>query len=244
MPSFLLQRKEKIKQNYMECKKCSIHNQVNFRFLDNKHLHNITQCKSSQTIKKGEVIFNENDILNGVFCIYDGVCKLSKLSSNGKSQIVRFVKKGEVLGIESIISQEPVNLTAIALKDMQVCFIPKEEILASFTENSSFSLHTFKDVCSELRRADNFIIDMAQKTVKERLADGLLSLKDLFGVDNEDFIDMQLSREEIANFVGTATESLIRMLSDFAKNELIKTQGKRIKLLNENKLKRIAQGSI
>lgn len=227
-----------------ECKNCSVHHQGNFKLLETSNLQNITRCKSSYTIKKGSIIFEEGEMLSGVYCIYEGVCKLTKLSSNGKSQIVRFVKKGEVLGQESVIGQNATNLTATAVKDMQVCFIPKEQILTSFNENSLFSAGMFKEICNELRKADNFIIDMAQKTVKQRLADALLLLKDTFGVDKEQFIDIQLSREEIGNLVGTATESLIRMLSDFSKNHLIQTKGKRIKIINEHKLKCLSEGNL
>ncbi len=226
-----------------ECKKCSVYNLNKFKLLENNDLQHITQCKTSYTIKKGTIIFEEGEILNGGYCIYEGVCKLTKLCSNGKSQIVRFVKKGDVLGQESIISQEAVNLTATVVKDVQVCFIPKEQILALFNKNLSFSTGLFKEICNELHKADNVITDMAQKTVKQRLADTILLLQETFGTDKNGFIDIQLSREEIASLVGTATESLIRMLSDFAKKELIQTQGKSIRITNENKLKRISQGN-
>lgn len=226
----------------IECKNCSTHNQGVFKLLKSKTLHQMASCKSSYIVKKGEVIFEEGELLNGVYCIDEGVCKLTKLSPNGKNQIVRFVKKGDVLGQRSVIGQEKVNLTATAVKDMKVCFIPKEYILSAFAENPVFSIGIFKGMCNELREADNFIVDLAQKTVKQRLADALLNLKETFGYDVEGFIDIQLSREEIANLVGTATESLIRILSDFSKNELIETKGKRIKIICEKKLKRTSQG--
>lgn len=83
---------------------------------------------------------------------------------------------------------------------------------------------------------------MAQKTVKQRLADALLYLDDNFGTDSEGFLKVHLSREELGNMVGTATESLIRMLSDFGKQGLINMDGKRIKLSNVPKLKRLSEG--
>ena len=85
----------------------------------------MAECKTSYTIKKGEPIFEEGESTNGVYCIKDGVCKMTKLSANGKDQIIKLVKPGELLGQRSMISEEPANLSAVALEDMEVCFVPK-----------------------------------------------------------------------------------------------------------------------
>ena len=97
--------------------------------LNKEELVKMATCKTAMTVKKGEPIFEEGEHVKGVFCIKDGVCKMTKLSSNGKDQIVKLVKKGELLGQRSMISDEPANLSAVALEDMQVCFIAKSEIL-------------------------------------------------------------------------------------------------------------------
>lgn len=225
------------------CKNCKSLNINPLKSLEKDALCEISNLKHSHFIKKGSILFEEGDTLSGVFCIKEGVCKLTKLSSNGKSQIVRFAKGGDMLGMQNIISQEPAYLTATALKNVRVCFIPKEQILTSITENIQFSSHLIKESYSELCKAENIIVDMAQKTAKQRLADSLLYLKDTFDVDNEGFIDIKLSREEIGNLIGTATESIIRMLSEFAKNGLIQTQGKRIKISDYQKLKLTSEGN-
>lgn len=151
------------------------------------------------------------------FCIKDGVCKLSKLSPNGKDQIVKLISKGELLGQRFMISDEPVNLSAIALEDMEVCFIPKTEIMGLFTQNNNFSMNVMKTICGDLKEADDHMVNMAQKTVKERLAETLLYLKETFGTNADQSLKIQLSREELASMIGTATESRIRLLSDFNK---------------------------
>src|SRR5690606_11738423 len=91
-------------------------------------LKKVSDAKTSREIKKGEVIFKEGDKLKGVFCVGSGVSKLSQLSSNGKDLIVKLVTKGEILGQRSVIAEEPANLSAKALSDMKVCFIPKDII--------------------------------------------------------------------------------------------------------------------
>ena len=115
-----------------KCEQCIVREFSALKALNKDELIRISDCKTSYTVKKGETIFDEGDSLNGIYCIKDGVCKLSKLSDNGKDQIVKLVKKGELLGQRSLISEESTNLSAIAIEDMQVCFIPKQEILQFF----------------------------------------------------------------------------------------------------------------
>ena len=223
-----------------KCEQCIVREFSSLKALNKDELLKIANCKSSYTVKKGEPIFEEGENVNGIFCVKDGVCKLSKLSPNGKDQIVKLISKGELLGQRSMISDEPVNLSAIALEDMEVCFIPKSEIMGLFTQNNNFSMNVMKTICGDLKEADDHMVNMAQKTVKERLAETLLYLKDTFETNTDQSLKIQLSREELASMIGTATESCIRLLSDFNKNGLIEIKGKKIYLKDVQKLKREA----
>src|SRR5690554_1090559 len=109
-----------------KCEQCIIRQFNSLKALTTEELMRISACKTSKIIKKGEVIFEEGDTLKGVYCIKDGVCKLTKLSANGKDQIVKLVVKGELLGQRSLVGSESTNLSAVALNDMEVCFIPKD----------------------------------------------------------------------------------------------------------------------
>jgi CRP-like cAMP-binding protein len=222
-----------------KCEQCIVRQFSSLKALGKDELVKMANCKTSYTIKKGEPIFEEGEMVNGVFCIKDGVCKMTKLSDNGKEQIVKLVKSGELLGQRSMISNETANLSAIAIEDMEVCFIPKNEILGFFNENNKFSMNVMQDICGDLKQADDHMVNMAQKTVKQRLAETLLYLEDTFGVNNDKTLRIQLTREEIAGIIGTATESCIRLLSDFKKNKLIEIQGKKIILLDKVQLKKI-----
>ena len=200
----------------------------------------MAECKTSYTIKKGEPIFEEGESVNGIYCVKDWVCKLSKLSANGKDQIVKLIKPGELLGQRSLISDEPTNLSAVALEDMEVCFIPKSEIISFFNQNNQFSMNVMKTICGDLKEADDHMVSMAQKSVKERLAETLLHLEDTFGKNNDGSLHIQLSREELAGMIGTATESCIRLLSELNKSGIIELTGKKITIVDRNKLKRMA----
>lgn len=221
------------------CEQCIVREFSALKMLEKGDLLKIANCKTSITVKKGENIFEEGQNINGVFCIKSGVCKISKLSDNGKNHIVKLISKGELLGQRSLINEESLNLTATALEDMQVCFIPKTEIIGFFHSNSNFSMEILRNICEDLKEADNDLVNMAQKTVKERLARTLLYLQDKFGTDADSTLKIQLSREELSGLIGTATESCIRLLSEFKKDGLIDLIGKKISIVNEKGLRRM-----
>lgn len=223
-----------------KCEQCIVREFSSLKALNKEELLKIADCKTSYTIKKGEPIFEEGESVNGIYCIKDGVCKLSKLSANGKDQIVKLIKPGELLGQRSMISDEPANLSAVALEDMEVCFIPKNEVLGFFNSNNQFSMNLMRNICGDLKEADDHMVSMAQKSVKERLAETLIYLNDTFGKNDDGSLHIQLSREELAGMIGTATESCIRLLSEFNKDGLIELLGKKIVLKDIGKLKRLA----
>nr|WP_315153284.1 Crp/Fnr family transcriptional regulator [uncultured Flavobacterium sp.] len=224
-----------------KCEHCIVREFSSLKALNKEELLKIANCKTSYTIKKGDSIFEEGETINGVYCIKEGFCKLSKLSTNGKDQIVKLVKAGELLGQRSMVSDEPANLSAVALEDMEVCFIPKSEILGFFNKNNQFSLGMMKSICGDLKESDLHVVSMAQKTVKNRLAETLLYLQDTFGKNADNTLRIQLSREELAGMIGTATESCIRILSEFNKSGLIELIGKKIAIKDLNKLKKVAE---
>lgn len=222
-----------------KCEQCIIKQFNSMKSLTKDELIRISGCKTSRIIKKGEVIFEEGENINGVYCIKDGICKLSKLSENGKDQIVKMVVKGQLLGQRSLITEEVSNLQAVALNDMEVCFIPRVEIMADLQNNLKFSFDVLKVMARDLRDSDDIIVNMAQKTVRKRLADVLIYLHSNFGENTDGTLSILLSREDYANIVGTATESAIRIISQLKKENLISTKGKYIKIEDLAGLKRV-----
>ncbi|CAN1523605.1 Crp cAMP-binding proteins - catabolite gene activator and regulatory subunit of cAMP-dependent protein kinases [Flavobacteriaceae bacterium] len=230
------------KSNFImsKCEQCIVREFSSLKALNKDELIKLSDCKTSRIIKKGENIFEEGENVNGIFCIKEGICKLTKLSPNGKDHIVKLVTKGELLGQRSMISDEPANLSAIALDDMQVCFIPKNEVMGFFDKNNQFSMNVMKTICGDLKISDEHMVTMAQKSVKERLAETLIYLHVNFGTNTDGTLKVQLSRDELASMIGTATESCIRLLSDFNKLGLIELVGKKIVLKDINKIKKLA----
>ena len=224
------------------CENCIIRELNALKTLNKEELKRISDSKISKNIKKGEYIFDEGEKLNGVFCVRGGVSKLSKMSDNGKDQIVKIATKGEILGQRSVITEEKTNLSAVALNDMEVCYIPKQHLKDSIDNNLEFTKAILVHIAKDLRFADDAIVNMAQKTVKQRVAETLKYLEKNFGVDDEGYIGMMFTREDIANIVGTAKEACIRTLSSFKKEKLISTDGKRIKIEDKKALYRLIEG--
>lgn len=224
-----------------KCEQCIVRELSSLKALSKEELIHLSHCKDSYNVKKGDVIFNEGDLMNGVYCIKEGTCKLVKMNSNGKDTILKLISKGDLLGQTSILTEDTASLTAVAVDDMKVCFIPKNEILGFINENSKFSMEVTRDMCNRLKEANEFAANHTHKTVKERLAQTLLNIDDLAGVDEEGFLNLQLTREEIASMVGTATESCIRLLADLKKTGSIDLKGKKIKIVKSNELKNLAQ---
>jgi CRP/FNR family transcriptional regulator len=224
------------------CENCIVRQFNALRAMSKEELKKVSDSKTSKIVRKGETIFEEGEKLNGVFCVRNGVSKLSKLSLNGKDQIVKLVTKGEVLGQRSVIVDETANLSATAIDDMEVCFIPKDHIVQVLQTNPNFTVEVLRHMAHDLKEADDVIVNMSQKTVKQRIAEAFLYLKSNFGEDKEGYLILTLSREEMANVVGTATESCIRIISEFKKKALIKTSGKKIGIADERGLKALVKG--
>lgn len=224
------------------CENCIVRQFNALRAMSKEELKKVSESKTVKKIKKGQSLFEEGDKLNGVYCVRNGVSKLSKLSANGKDQIVKLASRGEVMGQRSVIAEEITNLSAVAVSDMEVCFIPKETIINTLHTNPNFTLEVLRHMAHDLKEADDVIVNMSQKTVKQRIAEAFLYLKNNFGEDNEGFLALTLSREDIANVVGTATESAIRIISEFKKEGYIHGSGKRLGIKDERKLKDMIEG--
>ncbi len=225
-----------------QCEQCIVRQFNSLRAMSKEELKKVSQSKTTKIVKKGETIFKEGEKLNGVFCVRNGVSKLSKLSANGKDQTVKLAAKGVVIGQRSVIAEELSNLSATALNDMEVCFIPKENIVNTLKTNPNFTMEVLRHMAHDLKEADDVIVNMSQKTVRQRVAAAFLYLKNNFGEDKDGFLLLTLSRDDIANVVGTATESCIRIISEFKKKGLLKNSGKKMCIVNEKGLQDLAEG--
>lgn len=203
-------------------------------------MQEIEALKICSSFKKGESIFREGSYASGVYCINAGKIKLAMMGSEGKEQIVRMAKPGDIIGYKALLSGDRYSATATAIEDCNICFIPREIFLVILQKDASLSFEMMKLLSNELKHAEEKITHLAQKPVRERVAETILFLKETYGIDKDNQINILLTREEIANLVGTATETAIRLLSEFNKEHIIELSGKKIKILDSDKLVRTA----
>lgn len=213
-----------------------------FSDLSEEHLCSLSDAKNFITHKKGQILYYENTKPLGVFCVSNGVVKIYKTASNGKEQIIRLSKKGDFVGYTSLIGEDVYTTSATIVEDASICFVPKDTFLNVLSEDTNFHKRLTKALCNDLGIMEEKLTDATQKTIRERLALMLLKLGDSYGVEGEgnQKIDILLTREEIAGLVGTATETVIRLLSEFKKDKLIDLQGKKIILLDKKGLARLS----
>lgn len=224
----------------LHCKLCTNRSHSVFHNLGSEELDKVSRLKTCISFKKGQVVMHEGARPQGVYCIHKGKLKLFKVGTEGKEQILRFATHGDLIGYRSILSDDPISASITALEDTFACYIPKASFFEVIERNPKFSLNVLKRSCHELGEAGKMIASLAQKTVKERIAEVLLMLQATFGTDEEGYVDLKLTREELANMVGTATESAIRLLSDLKAEGLIATKGRRIRLVEVDDLRKLA----
>ena len=222
------------------CDKCALETGAIFKHLSRDEVDMINFEKEFRQFKRGEVLYNEGSRISGFYCIHSGVIKVFKTGLDGKEQIIRFAKPGDIIAYRSVLSNEVACTSAKVIEDSQVCFIPAEILVSLIKSNSSYAHELLKLACHELGEANSFITDIAQKTVRERLAEILLLLVHDFGLDDQNYLQISLTREELANIVGTATESVIRLLSEFKADGFVELAGRKIKVLNKKGLEKIS----
>ncbi len=226
----------------IHCALCPGRDQSLFSELPREELDKLSNRKTCIRYKKGQTLFYEDTRPMGLFCINSGKVKVYKINSDGKEQILKLGKSGDFLGYRALISEEFYNASATVIEEGAICYIPKADFLEILQKNPGFFQKMAKKVAHDLGMMERKLMTIAQKSVRERLATTLLMLKETYGMDGEesDLIDIALSREDLANIIGTATETVIRLLSDFKSQKLIALEGKKIKVLNANGLIREA----
>lgn len=222
------------------CDKCAFETSSVFRFLTRDETDRLNFEKDFRNYKRGDILYNEGNRISGFFCINSGIIKVFKTGVDGKEQIIRFARKGEIIAYRSVLSNESACTSAKVIEDCQVCFIPSELLIQFVKTNPAFSFEIVKLTCHELAEANSYITDIAQKTVRERVAEVLIQLVNDFGLDEQKFLRISLTREELANIVGTATESVIRLLSEFKSDRLIELSGRKIRILDLKGLEKIS----
>lgn len=198
-------------------------------------ISNLNENKTCSHYKKGQNLFVEGSLPRGVFCLNAGHVKIYMRGDEGKEQIIHISKPGEIIGFRAMFSEDAYKVSAEAIEECNICFIAKEDFLSLMDTNSNLRKGIIKEMSKELSDRAILITNMAQKSVRERLAFILILLDDIYNGEQ-----INLTREDLANFVGTATETLIRLLKDFKEENLIETHTRKIEIIAKKELAKVA----
>lgn len=230
-----------VKLEVPSCAGCQARLTNVFCTLTDEQLNSLSVEKSCNIYKKGQLVFFEGNRPTGLYCVNKGKVKVYQIGLEGKEQIIRLAKDSDILGYRSLISGEMYTASASIIEDATICFIPKKVFFDLLQTNSELSTRMMKLLSNDLKGAEKRITALAQKPVRERMAETILMLKEFYGLDSQKHtIKANLSREDIANIVGTATETAIRVLSEFKNEKMINLTGKKIQIIDSDALVRAA----
>ncbi|MEO6904339.1 MAG: Crp/Fnr family transcriptional regulator [Bacteroidia bacterium] len=227
-----------------DCNLCFVQTDSIFSILTLAEMDELQADKSTVSFNYGELIFKEKLHPSGIYIILEGSVKIFKNGFEGKEHIVRFSKKGDILGYRSLLSGGKYSCSATAISNTRLCYLSGELIFKLIKNNPELSLRFMNLLAHDLKIAEQNTINMVQKPVRERIAQTLLLLKEFYGFELDNAtINISLKRDELASIAGTSRETAIRLLFEFCDDEIISITGRKIKIYNLDKLIKIANQS-
>lgn len=187
--------------------------------------------------KKRQQFIIEGAPVNGLFFVLKGKVKVFRTGINGREQIVRFAKEGEIIGHRGFGTEEYYSIGAIALENTVLCYFSKGILQEALYKTPQFTYDMMLFYANELNKSESKVKSISQMAVRERVIDALLYINRKFGL-NRGFLNVVLSRKEYADYAGTTEEQVIRVFSSLKKENLISTKGKRIAINNIELLKK------
>ncbi|MDR0976475.1 MAG: Crp/Fnr family transcriptional regulator [Prevotellaceae bacterium] len=195
-----------------------------------------------QSYKKHEIIYYEGETPNNMMCLLSGKVKIYKTGVGGRSQIIRMVKPVEYFGYRAFFAKEDYITAAAAFEPSLICLIPMDTITTLVAQNNDLAGFFIRQLSIDLGVADERTVNLTQKHIRGRLAESLLFLKESYGLEeDESTLSIYLSREDLANLSNMTTSNAIRTLSQFSIERLIAIDGRKIKIIDEERLRRISK---
>jgi CRP-like cAMP-binding protein len=215
---------------------CDVHTCLLCRLCQKEWLPAIETHRTNFKVAKGEMIFKEGDRVEGIYFVYEGTVKVHKHWGEDKELILRFAKKGNIIGHRGLGKDLVYPVSGTALEPTTVCFVSLDFFEASLKVNHGFLYALMQFFATELKESERNMRNLAHMPVKGRLAQCLFTLEEKFGTTEDGFLNITLSRQDLASFTGTTYETLFRMLNELLEEEAVRTDGKRIAINERSKL--------
>jgi len=193
---------------------------------------------TEQQYNKGEILFRESTVPQGIFFVKQGKVKKYKVDKEGKEQIIYVANSGELIGYHAILAEERYPDAAATLEDSMIAFIPKEDFLRAVEQSAVLAKRLLKAMSHEFTVLANSIAVFAQKSVKERVAIALIVLREKYkeGTPPGSDIEIDISRNDLGNIAGTGPENVVRFLKAFKTAGILETKGRKIYIRDVKKL--------
>lgn len=194
------------------------------------------------SFKKNEIIYIENEAPKDLMCLLKGKVKIYKAGVGGRSQIIRMIRPVQYFGYRAYFANEPYVTSASAFESSQVCLISMKIVEHFLRNNGNLAMFFIQLLSVDLGVTDERVVNLTQKHIRGRLAESLLFLKENYGLENDGAtIGIYLSREDLANLSNMTTSNAIRTLSIFENERIISLDGRKIKIIDEDKLHKISR---
>lgn len=192
--------------------------------------------------KKNEIIYLEDETPKDLMCLFKGKVKIYKSGVGGRSQIIRIIRTEQYFGYRAFFAREPYITAATAFEACTICFIPMELIEKLIRNNGDLAMFFIQMLSVDLGTADERVVNLTQKHVRGRLAESLITLKEAYGLEEDGAtINIYLAREDLANMSNMTTSNAIRTLSNFVNERIIAVDGRKIKIIDEERLHKISR---
>ena len=201
----------------------------------------LSQHINIRIYSKNEMLYEEGNEPLYLMCLLSGKVKVFMSGVGNRQQIIRTIKEQGFFGYRAAFVRERYQTSASAIETSTVCLIPVNIIIELIKSNISLAIYFIKQLATMLGEADTLTINLTQKHLRGRLAESLISLKDKYGVEEDgSTLSVYLSREDMACLSNMTTSNAIRTLSAFATENLIAIDGRKIKIIDDSKLRKIS----
>lgn len=211
-----------------------------FNNLSTEELNQLSQICRERKFDRGQVVFYEGDLGGSLYVIVTGIVKIVMIAEDGREHILGLLHHGDFFGEVSLIDGEPRSATAVALENVSVVMISREDFVRLLRDNPDMSLKIMVTLCQRLRKTDKHVESLAFLSAPGRVAQALLNLAETHcpGQEKDMIIPHKITRQEFASIAGTSRETLTRVLMDFQEEGLITLEKNMIKLHERYPLKK------
>jgi CRP-like cAMP-binding protein len=213
-----------------------------WRVLTDKERDVLRKSSKIQRFKRNQLIYYEGDEPKDMMCLLNGKVKIFKEGVGGRSQIIRMIKPIQYFGYRAYFAQENYLTNASAFEASTVCMVPMTIVTDFLKGNLNFAMFFIRQLSVDLGIADERTVNLTQKHIRGRLAESLLFLKDSYGLEEDGAtLSIYLAREDLASLSNMTTSNAIRTLSTFAAERIIALDGRKIKVIDMDRLKKISK---